>query len=60
MPCGVFRWTLVYFGVYTDRMTLHYPFPGDNWSIYETAKVERRMTQSRLIPKQTKARYILP
>ena len=18
MPCGVFRWTLVYFGVYTD------------------------------------------
>ena len=19
MPCGVFRWTLVYFGVYTDR-----------------------------------------
>ena len=22
MPCGVFRWTLVYFGVYTDRVIL--------------------------------------
>ena len=22
MPCGVFRWTLVYFGVYTDRSNL--------------------------------------
>ena len=21
MPCGVFRWTLVYFSVYTDRVT---------------------------------------
>ena len=21
MPCGVIRWTLVYFGVYTDRLS---------------------------------------
>ena len=22
MPCGVFRWTLVYFGVYTDPYSM--------------------------------------